>query len=100
MALDMRLAGLVSSAEFTGKRQEIKLERGLIVAVRVTAKSTRLEIRWNKGRPSLIEWQKVCAAWPYPVGEPVPVVGGDDGRGWLSAEWSTPVRLFPEVEKE
>ena len=64
MTLKTVLSQLVKESDLSGKEREIKLERGLVVAVRVDSIYTRLRLWRNSTRPSLAEWRAVQATWP------------------------------------
>jgi len=94
MALKDVLAGALRDSETTGKEREIRLQRGLIISVQVTAAYTRLRLRRNDSKPSSSEWRTVLGSFPYPCAgvEPHEVV--ENGQIVLCASWPTPERLM------
>lgn len=96
MGLKDVLAGALFVSETTGKEREFRLQRGLVIAVRVTPVYTRLRLWRNGSAPSPTEWRTVLKAWPYPRADVDPVVADENGHAVLCASWPTPVRL-PDV---
>jgi hypothetical protein len=93
MALKQTLAGLIRAATITHTVKEQRLERGLIVSIKVTAAKTQLQL-WRTGtaRPSLAEWRTVLNAWPYPVRLDEPADVDERGMHGLSGSWQTPTQ--------
>ena len=94
MKLKEIVAGLVMTAEGSGKEHEKQLEHGLIVCVSVGKKTTRLKLKRKGSQPSVIEWNTVVDVWPYPVGPIAPESSEENGYGILQASWPTQGRLF------
>jgi hypothetical protein len=92
MTLKSTLYNLVTASQRNKTIQEIRLQRGLIVSIRVTPATTRLGL-WRTGsRPSLAEWRAVLNAWPYPVRLDEPAEIAERGMLGLSGSWQTPTQ--------
>jgi len=96
MGLKETLAGALFVSETTGREREIRLARGLVVAVRAGRKTTRLRLKRPGVYPSATEWQTVIDHLPYPVGEVVPEPGMDGLLYMLTGSWPTPARLIAD----
>jgi hypothetical protein len=97
MGLKETLAGALFVSETTGRLREIRLQRGLVIAVRVTAAVTALRIERANSVPSRTEWNTVLAAWPYPCEGVEPCAVVENGRTVLQATWPTPPRLLADA---
>jgi hypothetical protein len=95
MALNKIINDLIAAATRTHTIREQRLERGLIVSVRVTNGKTQLQL-WRTGtaRPSIAEWRTVLNAWPYPVRLDEPAKLDVRGMRGLSGSWPTPEVQF------
>ena len=94
MSLRGVVATLVKESALIGKEREVRLERGLIIAVRVDPIYTRLRLLRNGGKPSLAAWRMVRGAWPYPVPAVEVAEVVEAGHTVLCATWLTPARLI------
>jgi hypothetical protein len=94
MGFKETLADALFVSETTGKEREFRLQRGLIISVRVTQRMTRLRLSRNGSVPSLREWRTVLSVWPYPCAGIEPHEVSKDGHAALLATWPTPVRLL------
>ena len=95
MSLTSALANLVFRADDArGQIKEIVLERGLIVALRITAQYTTLRLTRKQGTPGISEWRAVIDYWPDP--KPYNIEGPEKQNNdtTLVGRWRTQSRLI------
>jgi len=94
MSLKSTLQTLLDAARQTGLIHEIKLQRGLVIAIKSNSKVTELQLRRRDGKPSVAEWRTVVNNWPEPMPRVEPHWEESDGRVWLRSSWKTPAKLI------